>query len=234
MREQPWMRRVTHQMTKLILGHKDACKARLVLNLSQAKRIECAVRAVIKLYCTDVYFEWVSCLHTPSICWNSFKETEITTIYPMMWNTVELQLVCHSESCHCDVEDGRRCRRVSSWLSVSTAVQFSDRHCNRSFLLLRIVDLVVNVVDVLDVSVSVIVAFPPSERLAFESIPLIQRQILVAVEEACEAPSAFKRKDFNVWRSAAVQLSLLYCRVFQERCDRKSITSFIANIVLCH
>ena len=38
------------------------CKSRLVLNLSQANRIECAVRAVIKLYCTDVSCEWVSCL----------------------------------------------------------------------------------------------------------------------------------------------------------------------------
>ena len=54
MREKPSMRHVAHQMTKLILRHKDACKSRLVLNLSQAKRIECAVRAVIKLYCTSV------------------------------------------------------------------------------------------------------------------------------------------------------------------------------------
>ena len=49
----------------------------------------------------------------------------------------------------------------------STAIQFSDRHSNRSFLLLRIGDLVVDVVDVLDGSVSEIAAFPPSERLAF-------------------------------------------------------------------
>ena len=48
----------------------------------------------------------------------------------------------------------------------STAIQFSDRHSNRSFLLLRTVDLLVDVV-VLDVSVSKIVAFPSSERLAF-------------------------------------------------------------------
>ena len=48
-------------------------------------------------------------------------------------------------------------------------MQCSDRQSNRSFLLLllRIADLVVDVVDVLDVSVSEIVAFPPSERLAF-------------------------------------------------------------------
>ena len=50
----------------------------------------------------------------------------------------------------------------------STAIQFSDRQSNRSFLLLlRIADLVVDVVDVLDVSVSENVAFPSSERLAF-------------------------------------------------------------------
>ena len=75
MGEQPRMRHGSHQMTKLILGHEDACKSRLVLNLSQAKRIECAVRAVIKLCCTDVCCEWASCLHPPPIFWNSFQET---------------------------------------------------------------------------------------------------------------------------------------------------------------
>ena len=47
------------------------------------------------------------------------------------------------------------------------AIQFSDRHSNRDILLLRIVELLVVVVDVLVVSVSEIVAFPSSERLAF-------------------------------------------------------------------
>ena len=67
----------------------------------------------------------------------------------------------------------------------STAIQCSDRHSNRSFLLLRNVDLVVEAVDVLNVLVSETVAFPPSERLAFHGTVLMQRQILVAVEEAC-------------------------------------------------
>ena len=49
----------------------------------------------------------------------------------------------------------------------STAIQFCDRHSNRSFLLLRVADLVVEVAGVLGVSVSEIVAFPPSEHLAF-------------------------------------------------------------------
>ena len=66
----------------------------------------------------------------------------------------------------------------------STANQFSDRPRNRSFLLLRIVDLLVDVIDVLDVSVQEIAAFPPSERLAFQGTVFMQRQILVAVEEA--------------------------------------------------
>ena len=48
----------------------------------------------------------------------------------------------------------------------STAIQSCDRHSNRSFLLLRIADLVVDVADVLDVSVSEIAAFPPGEDLA--------------------------------------------------------------------
>ena len=33
---------------------------------------------VNRLYCTNVCREWVSCLHPPSIFWNSFQETEIT------------------------------------------------------------------------------------------------------------------------------------------------------------
>ena len=78
----------------------------------------------------------------------------------------ELQLICHCELGRCEVED----EDAADGFPVafySTAIQFSDRHRNRSFFLLRIADLVVDVVDVLDVSVSVIVAFPPSEHLAF-------------------------------------------------------------------
>ena len=51
------------EVTGVILEHKDACKSRLFLNLSQTTRIECAVRSLIKLYCTDVSCEWVFCLH---------------------------------------------------------------------------------------------------------------------------------------------------------------------------
>ena len=81
----------------------------------------------------------------------------------------------------------------------STAIQFSDLHSNRSFLLLRIVDLLVDVVDVLDVAVSEIAAFRPGEHLAFSGIGLLHRQILVAVEEAFEAHQ-HSNEESNVWR----------------------------------
>ena len=55
-------------------------------DLGHARGVRSAL--VNKLYCTDVYCEWVSCLHHPSIFWNSFQETEITIISQMMWNSV--------------------------------------------------------------------------------------------------------------------------------------------------
>ena len=47
---------------------------------------------VNKLYYTDVSCEWVSCLHTPSIFWHSFQETEITTMSHMMWAAMNSNL----------------------------------------------------------------------------------------------------------------------------------------------
>ena len=55
---------------------------------------------------------------------------------------------------------------VALW---STAIQCCDRHGNRSFLFLRIADFVVDA-DVLDVSVSDVVAFPPGEHLVSSRI----------------------------------------------------------------
>ena len=84
-----------------------------------------------------------------------------------------------------------------------TAIQFSDSHGNRSFLLVRIAVLVVDAVDVLDVSVSEIAAFPPSVHLAFSSVVSMHRQILVVVQEAFGAhqhssePILCSAKDFR-------------------------------------
>ena len=86
MREQPGMRHVTHQMTALVSAYKDD---NAILEPS-ALVVRCAL--VNKLYYTNVSCEWVSYLHTPSIFWNSFQETDITTIYQMMWNTMSSNL----------------------------------------------------------------------------------------------------------------------------------------------
>ena len=50
------------------------------------------------------------------------------------------------------------------------AIQFCDRHSNRKISAFELLTLVVDAVDVLDVSVSETVAFPPGEHLAFSGI----------------------------------------------------------------
>ena len=78
----------------------------------------------------------------------------------------ERQLVYHCDVVHCEVED----EDVAGgflWLSVEPPSSFSIDIVIEVFFLLRFVDLLVDVVDVLDVSVQEIAAFPPSERLAF-------------------------------------------------------------------
>ena len=65
------------QMTDSFQAHKDVMQF-----LSQARAMRSAL--VNRLYCTDVSCEWVSFLLSPSIFWNSFQETEITTISQMM------------------------------------------------------------------------------------------------------------------------------------------------------
>ena len=139
-----------------------------------------------------------------SIFWNSFKETEITTIFQMMWNTMS----SNSFAIVKFVVENLKMMTLPAGFPVAlcnTAIQFSDRHSNRSFLLLRIVHLVVDAVDVVDVSVPEIVWFPSSERLAFQGTVLMQRQILVAVEEAFDAHQ-HSNEESNVWRSATAQL----------------------------
>ena len=83
----------------------------------------------------------------------------------------ELQLVCHCEVGHCEVEDEDEDAATGFPLALcTTAIQSCDRHTNRSFLLIRIADFVVDAVDVVDVSVSEFVPSPPGEHLAFSSI----------------------------------------------------------------
>ena len=59
------------------------------------------VDSVVHFFDTDVYCEWVSCPHSPSIFWNSFQETEITTISQMM----QAAMSSNCEVGRCEVED---------------------------------------------------------------------------------------------------------------------------------
>ena len=83
--------------------------------------------------------------HPPSIFWNSFQETENHHHFSEDAGCHEFQIVCHCEVGHCEVEDD------------NAAGGFP-------------IGFVVDAVDVLDVSVSEIAAFPPGEHLAFSSI----------------------------------------------------------------
>ena len=67
-----------NQMTDSFQAHKDdPC------DLSQARAVRSAL--VNKLYCAVcAVFVAVLSIHTPSIFWNSFQETKITTICQMM------------------------------------------------------------------------------------------------------------------------------------------------------
>ena len=133
MREQPWIRHVSHQMTTLVLAHKD----------DNAILEPCALVArsapVNKLYCTDVSCEWVSLSTLPVDFLEFLQRNRNHHHISDDVDCHELQLACHCESCHCDVED----EDAASGFPVapcSTAIQFSDRHSNRSFLLFRIAD----------------------------------------------------------------------------------------------
>ena len=81
----------------------------------------------------------------------------------------------------------------------NTAIQSCDRHSDRSFLLFRIADFVVDTLGVVDVSVSEFVLSPPREHLAFSGIVLMRRQILVAVEEVSGAHQ-HSNEEHNVRR----------------------------------
>ena len=69
------------QMTDSFQAHKDdAAILEPCWPLSQARDVRSAlVNTALHVQC-----EWVSCLHPPSIFWNSFQETDITTISQMM------------------------------------------------------------------------------------------------------------------------------------------------------
>ena len=95
MREQPRMRHGLHQMTTLILAHKDD----IAILEPSASVVRCAL--VNKLYYTDVSCEWVSCLHHRRFPPGNRNHHHLSDDVGYH----ELQLVCHCAVCHCEVED---------------------------------------------------------------------------------------------------------------------------------
>ena len=131
--------------------------------LSQAHAMRSAL--VKRLYCTVCgVFMGVLSTH-PSIFWNSFQEAEITTISQMM----QVAMSSNSLTIAKSAAAKSKTKTLPAGFSMAlcdTAIQSCDRRCDRS----RIADFVVDAVDVVDVSASEIVAFPPSEHLAFSGI----------------------------------------------------------------
>ena len=92
-----------------------------------------AMRSVLvnKLYCTDVYCEWSVLSTPPSIFWNSFQETEITTISQMMYVAMSSNSLAIVKLATAKL----KMKTLPAGFPValcSTAIQFSDRHSNRS------------------------------------------------------------------------------------------------------
>ena len=142
---------------------------------------------------------------SPSVFWNSIQETEITTISQMMWVVMSSNSCAIAKSATAKLK--MKMKMLPAGFSVGlcdTAVQSCDRQSNRSFLLLRIADFVVDAVDAVDVSVSEFVLSPPGEHLAFSGMVLMHRQILVAVEEV-SGDHQHSNEEPNVWRSVTVQ-----------------------------
>ena len=71
-----------HVRTDSFQAHKDVMQF-----LSRARAMRSALMKRL-YYTVCVQCLWVYCLHSPSIFWNSFQETEITTISRMMCNTM--------------------------------------------------------------------------------------------------------------------------------------------------
>ena len=158
-RQQPWMRHDAHQMTWFFSG------AILELGRPWAKRVMCVPR--LWSNCTAQMCNVSGCPAPPVDFLDFLPGNRNHHHFSDDVGCHELQLVCHCEVCHCEVEDETLPAGFTVALC-STAIQFSDRHSNRSFLLMA--DFVVDAADVLDVSVSEIAAFPPSEHLAFWGI----------------------------------------------------------------
>ena len=161
------------------------------------------MRAVIKLSCTDVSCEWVSCLHSPVDFLEFLPGNRNHHHLSDDVEYHELQLVCHCEFCHCDVEDEDAAdgSRLSVVPPSSSAI-----------------DIVIEVFSCLELlifSLTLLMFWTyRSQRLPrFRQVSVLHFEALFscngkfcAVEEAFEAHQ-HPNGESIVWRSATVQLS---------------------------
>ena len=91
-------------------------------------------------------------------------------MYQMMWNTMSSNLFANVSFATAEVEDEDAAEGVCPWVSVILPSSLAIDIGIEVFLLLQIVDFVVDAVDVVDVSVSEFVLSPPGEHLAFSGI----------------------------------------------------------------
>ena len=157
----------------------------------------CVVLAMNKLYCTNVCCEWVSCLHHPSIFWNSFQETEINTISQIMYTissnssafvkltTAKLKMKTLPTGFSC----GSRSTSQSKFSPFSNCCWSSRCRCWCS------------------------------GRIGLRDGCVSDKWALCILRHCFHATANSGR---CVWRSATAQLSWLSSRVFQKRCDRKT------------
>ena len=152
-------------MTDSFQAHKDDAT---IIEPSACDAFRACEETVLRCMCSVC-----GCpVYTPRRCfWNSFQETEITTTSQMTYVAMSSNSFAIRSRPLAKLK--MKMKTLPTGFPVAlcnTAIQFFDRHSNRSFLLLRIADFVVDAVDVVDVSVSEIDAFPPGDHLAFSGI----------------------------------------------------------------
>ena len=123
------------------------------------------------------------------------RKPEITTISRMMRSNHGLQLVCHWEFCHCDVEDEGRCPRISPWLSVVPPSSFPIHIAIEVSQTFELLILSLKLLLFWKYRSQRLLRFRQVSVLHFKGIVKIQRQILVAVEEAFEAHQHSNEKN---------------------------------------
>ena len=206
-------------MTDSSQAHKDDAAIRV----TWAKRVRCVPR--LWTDCTALMsVVSVSCLHTTWIFWNSYQETEITTISQRM----QVAMSSNSFAIVKLATAKLKMKMLPAGFPValcSTAIQSRDRHSIRSFWFCRWRCWCCGCIGIRVCSVSAMWA------------SCIFRQCLNASASSCNcrrsfwSPSAFKRRTqcLAFWNSSG-RVAVQSC--LSRAMRSKSIKSFLSNIML--